>query len=152
MGAVRIWGLGAGALAFLACGAAWAQVAPQSPPPAPAAPHPVHHRHHHVRYHRPSAAPPAPGQTAPQTDADGTTPAPVPNENIGPPRSPPDTSAQVNPGSLQIHYPALGNGYLPGSSPQDMANQQTPSVPGVTVKVPLQPAEPQPLPPPGQGH
>jgi hypothetical protein len=88
-----------------------------------------------------------PSQPGPQADA-GTTPAPVPNEDIGPPRTGQDPRPSLDPGSLQIHYPPLGDGYLPGSSPQDMANQQTPSVPGATVKVPLQQAAPATLPPP----
>jgi hypothetical protein len=124
---------------------AWAQ-APAPPPPAPVRLH--HHHHHHVSYHRP-AQPLANSPAAAGTHmAAGTSPAPVPNENIGPPQPPPDTSAEVDPGTLHIHYPPLGNGYLPGSSPQDMANTQTPQVPGVTVKMPLQPDTPQPLPPP----
>jgi hypothetical protein len=118
--------------------------------------HPVRrHRRHTVRYHRAAPAAP-PSQPAPQAAADGTTPAPVPNEDVGPPRKAPDTDASVDPGTLQIHYPPLGNGYLPGSSPQDMANTQTPKVPGVTVNVPLQQATPQPAapgaPPAGTGR
>jgi hypothetical protein len=118
-------------------------VVPEKPHPAP---HHARYRHRHVMRLRP----PAPvGTPAPvQAGSPGTTPAPVPNEDIGPPRSPPDTSASVNPGSLSIHYPPLGQGYLPGSSPQDMANTQTPKVPGVTVKVPLDEARPETLPPP----
>lgn len=128
-----------------------APIRAQAQAPAPATPAPVHHhRHHHAVYHRPPPAPPASPEAAPQASA-GTSPAPVPNENIGPPQAPPDTSTQVDPGTLHIHYPPLGNGYLPGSSPQDMANTQTPQVPGVTVKMPLQQGQPQTLPPPGQG-
>jgi hypothetical protein len=33
-----------------------------------------------------------------------------------------------------------------------MANTQTPKVPGVTVNMPLQQAQPQPLPPPTDPH
>ena len=110
----------------------------------PCAPSPPPHR-------APAAQPPAPiGSPAPSQAEAGTTPAPMPNEDIGPPRAPTDTSASVDPGSLSIHYPPLGNGYLPGSSPQDMANTQTPKVPGVTVNMPLQQPQPQPLPPPAE--
>jgi hypothetical protein len=115
---------------------------------APDAPPKRHqHRRHHADYHRPAPPKLTGPSAAAQQVAAGTAPAPVPNENIGPPQAPPDTSTQIDPGTLHIHYPPLGNGYLPGSSPQDMANTQTPQVPGVTMKMPLQQATPQPLPP-----
>jgi hypothetical protein len=127
-------------------------VVAQAPAPAAAqaVPAPSAHprRRHHALYHRPPQAHPA---AAAPLVAGGTSEAPVPNENVGPPEAPPDTRTQIDPGTLHIHYPPLGNGYLPGSSPQDMANTQTPQVPGVTVKIPLQQGQPQTLPPPGQG-
>ncbi len=127
------------------------ELPPASTPPV-AAPVKTHHARHHRRHTvRLQAQPSAPiGSPAPSQAEAGTTPAPMPNEDIGPPRAPTDTSASVDPGSLSIHYPPLGNGYLPGSSPQDMANTQTPKVPGVTVNMPLQQAQPQPLPPPAE--
>jgi hypothetical protein len=129
----------------------FAPIGARAQAPAAAAPPPAHHhRHHHAIYHRKPPVPPPSPEGAPQASA-GTSPAPVPNENIGPPQAPPEPSTQIDPGTLHIHYPPLGNGYLPGSSPQDMANTQTPQVPGVTVKIPLQQGQPQPLPPPGQG-
>ena len=109
----------------------------------------VHHVHHRRRHAGLTPAAPAPIAPAPlQAGSPGTSPAPVPNEDVGPPRTPPSTDASVDPGNLSIHYPPLGQGYLPGSSPQDMANTQTPKVPGVTVNVPLQQARPETLPPP----
>jgi len=125
------------------------ELPPASTPPVapPAQPHHAHrHRHHLMRL---KAQPPVPAGALPPSQASaGTTPAPVPNEDIGPPRAPTGTSATVDPGNLSIHYPPLGNGYVPGSSEQDMANTQTPKVPGVTVNVPWQQAQPQQLPPP----
>ncbi len=135
-----------------------AQAAPAQPEPAPASvpspATPVHrHRHRHTARHPLTQAPsPVPPPARSDADAAGTTPAPVPNEDIGPPRVPPGTSPSLDPGSLHLHYPPLGDGYLPGSSPQDMANSQTPKVPGATYTVPLQQAAPQPLPPPGPAH
>ena len=127
----------------------------QELPPAAVPQVQVPPRTHHLRRHRHrviglQGQPPAPiGTPAPQeAGTAGTSPAPVPNEDIGPPRTPTATDPSVDPGNLSIHYPPLGNGYLPGSSPQDVANTQTPKVPGVTVKVPLEQARPEILPPP----
>ncbi len=121
-----------------------------APPPAKPVPH---HHHHRVTHHlRPQPGAPIPQPAPSETDAAGTTPAPVPNEDIGPPRAAEQTSPSLDPGSLRLHYPPLGDGYLPGSSPQDMANTQTPKVPGATYTVPLQQGVPQTLPPPGAEH
>ena len=133
----------------LPCHRSLAQDAPPAaPPPAPPGLHHPHHRHHHVSRLRTQAPAPLGEPAPPRADTAGTTPAPVPNEDIGPPRAPAGSSPSVDPGNLSIHYPPLGSGYLPGSSPQDMANTQTPKVPGVTVKLPLAQARPAQLPPP----
>ena len=137
-------------------------------PPAPVdgtgtapVPHRVH-RHHHAR-HRPvhlqapastepsEAQRDAAAQKAASNAAAGTSPAPVPNEDAGPPRAGQSASAQVTPGTLGIHYPPLGDGYLPGSSSTDMDNQTTPAVPGVNYHAPIQNPAPQPLPTPQAG-
>ncbi len=139
---------GFGSIALLAAttGLAVAQTAK-----APVKPAAHHHRHrtHHV--HVPPAPPSVPAPAS-EADADGTTPAPVPNQDIGPPGAQASTSPSLDPGSLHLHYPPLGDGYLPGSSPQDMANTQTPKVPGAVYTVPLQQGVPQTLPPPGTEH
>ena len=132
----------------LPCGQGFGQTPPPSAAPQVKAPviHHVHRRRRRVGLRPAAPAPVAP--PAVQAGSPGTSPAPVPNEDVGPPRAPTSTSATVDPGNLSIHYPPLGQGYLPGSSPQDMANTQTPKVPGVTVNVPLQQKPPQTLPPP----
>ena len=122
-------------------------IAVAQPSPAPVKP-PAHHHHRHRTRHIHVPPTPAPPPAAPETDAAGTTPAPVPNEDIGPPNTQSSASPSLDPGSLHLHYPPLGDGYLPGSSPQDMANTQTPKVPGAVYTVPLQQGVPQTLPPP----
>jgi hypothetical protein len=151
--------IGAGALLVLASGPATAQdAAPLTAPAAKPAAISTHsaalhrHLHHRTRHLHLQTQVPVPDAARPETDAAGTTPAPMPNEDIGPPRAPASTSPSLDPGSLHLHYPPLGDGYLPGSSPQDMANSQTPKVPGATYTVPLQPAPRQTLPPPGTGQ
>ncbi len=111
-------------------------------------PHHTRHRRRHVVHLRPEPAAPTAAPAPVQAGSPGTAPAPMPNEDVGPPRAAPNTDASVSPGNLSIHYPPLGQAYLPGSSQQDMANTQTPKVPGVTVKVPLEQAHPEILPPP----
>jgi hypothetical protein len=48
---------------------------------------------------------------------------------------------------MQLHYPETGNGYLPGSSPSSLDDEQTPKAGGVLMTMPLHDA-PTPLPPP----
>jgi hypothetical protein len=112
--------------------------------------HPVRHharRGSHARHH---TAPP-PTNVEPQARAP-TPPAfseaPTPNDNLLPPHEyiPPATA--VVPGTLQLHYPPSGNGYVTGSSPQALDDDRTAKVPGVTLHVPLQPDPPPPMPPP----
>jgi len=144
--------LGAVCLACLVGGPAAAQAPQASAPAAPSPAHPVHHHRHRTRLSlhpaTPSPATPSPAQVA----AAGTSPAPVPNEDIGPPRAPLDSRGEVTPGSMSIHYPPNGDGYLPGSSSSDMDNRTTPSVPGVQYQAPLASPAPQPLPPPDAGR
>jgi hypothetical protein len=162
--------LGLSGLLVLACGPAAAQEAsPVSganaarpgaamPREAPGKQSPVTHPKHRRHRHRASlrvpdlnnvpALRPSPAQQA----AAGTTPAPVPNEDIGPPQRPLDAGGEVTPGGMSIHYPPLGDGYLPGSSSTDMDNRTTPAVPGLKYEEPIQNPPPQPLPPPDAGH
>jgi hypothetical protein len=116
---------------------------------------PARHVHHHPRRHshvtRHHAAPPPAQRTESETRAP-TPPAyseaPTPDSNLLPPHEyiPPDTS--VVPGTLQLHYPPSGNGYVTGSSPQALDDDRTAKVPGLTLHVPLQPGAPPPMPPP----
>jgi hypothetical protein len=154
-------GVAVAALVGLTGGAARAQ-APQAPAPVvqPAAPAPAqavphHTAHHRHRAHRHQAAvtplaAPAPSPVAAENA--GTAPAPVPNEDAGPPRAAPGTAATVTPGSMSIHYPPTGDGFLPGSSSSDMDNHTTPAVPGVQYQAPIANPAPQALPPPGNGQ
>jgi hypothetical protein len=119
--------------------------APTAPAPAPH--HTVHHARRHHRHGHP--AKPAPeAQTAAPVQPPAYTEAPTPNGNLLPPQEsvPPNTS--VLPGTMQLHYPPSGEGYVPGSSPQAMDDARTAKVPGVTLHVPLQQDPAQPLPPP----
>jgi hypothetical protein len=121
---------------------AFAQTAP------PAAPAHVHH--HRPRHHAPrvaSAPPPAMNATV-SPNLPGS-PAPVPNEAETPPKGPPPTqSTNINPAIMGLHYPEVGNGYIPGSSPQAMDDASAERAGGVQVTVPLKSAAPAPLPAP----
>jgi hypothetical protein len=64
----------------------------------------------------------------------------------------PGAAATVTPGSMSIHYPPTGDGFLPGSSSSDMDNHTTPAVPGVQYQAPIANPAPQALPPPGNGQ
>lgn len=136
-------------MSVLGQGVAWAQDGPP-PPTAASAPHPHHpttHRHW-VRRHRLASTAPATSATPAPVPRPSYTAAPTPNANLLPPSGyvPPATS--VEPGTMQLHYPPSGEGYVTGSSPQAMDDARTAKVPGVTLHVPLQPPGPQPLPPP----
>ena len=124
----------------------------QAPPAAPRSIHSTVHRHRHRR-HTVAPKPPPEAQTAAPVQAPVYTEAPTPNGNLLPPQEsvPPNTA--VLPGTMQLHYPPSGEGYVPGSSPQAMDDARTAKVPGVTLHVPIQPDAPPPLPPPGDpGH
>jgi hypothetical protein len=106
--------------------------------PEQAAPKPAHHVHHtrHSRHVARPATPAAPS-AAQNTAAPGTQPAPVPNENVEdvPPGQAPAT--HVTPSMLQLHYPNVGDGYIPGSSPSAMDDRNAAKAPGVEVQVPI---------------
>jgi hypothetical protein len=71
------------------------------------------------------------------------------NEAETPPNGPPPTqSTKINPAIMGLHYPEVGNGYIPGSSPQAMDDASAERAGGVQVTVPLRPAAPAPLPSP----
>ncbi len=104
----------------------------------PAVPKPAHHIHHtrHTR-HVPRPTPPAAPAVAQDRATQGTQPAPVPNENVDdvPPGQAPAT--HVTPSLLQLHYPNVGDGYVPGSSPSAMDDRNAAKAPGVEVQVPI---------------
>jgi hypothetical protein len=104
-----------------------------------------HHRYrHHTRVRVAHVAPP-PAVTRP--DPNALAEAPVPNENIGPPNDdPPPNVPSLHPGNLQLHFPNLGDGYLPASDSATMDNEHAPTVPGLTVRVPLTQSPPTPTP------
>ncbi len=79
-----------------------------------------------------AVAPPVQPPPAPELTA-----APVPDRNLDPPNQALDPGVNVVPGNLQLHFPPMGNGYLPNSSSQALDNSHTPKVPGVTLSVPL---------------
>jgi hypothetical protein len=105
---------------------------------APPASHSHHARHHarHTQRATAQAAPPPAAQRLPAAIA-GTQPAPVPNEDVTdvPPGQAPATT--VTPSLLQLHYPNVGDGYIEGSSPQEMDDRNAAKAPGVEVQVPL---------------
>lgn len=104
-------------------------------------PAPVHHAAHHPHrgphHHAPPklaalpAPPPAPAQTA------VLVPAPVPDPYSRPPVSVPDPDPHLSGGNLQIQYPDIGDGFVPGSSSSVIDNEHMPMVPGLSVKLPL---------------
>jgi len=107
----------------------------QQPPP--------HHRRHHRAVAAPNAAAPLPVAATP--DPTAPTPAPVPNENVSAPQqTPPEGEASLDPGSVQLHYPESGDGFLPGSTADHGDNERAPVVPGVNVVVPLSQTPPPP--------
>jgi hypothetical protein len=151
------------AAAFMAAFGLHAQTPPpQSPPAALQSPAPskLHHVRHHRRHHTapPSSITATTRPPAAEPDDHGFKPAPVPapspasgpdpRAELLPPESKVPNHAEVTPGTMQLHYPFSGNGYVTGSSPQAMDDATTAKIPGVVVKMPLQPATPQPLPPP----
>jgi len=125
------------AAVWLACGLT-AGLARQAPVTPQAAPHHAPARHHraHARQRRHAAQIPAPRPpTAPSTPQQTT--APVPNEAAEPPRDQLQPGLNVVPGNLQLHFPPVGDGYLPSSSSQTLDDSHAPKVPGVTLTVPL---------------
>jgi hypothetical protein len=124
-----------------------------------------HVRHRHVRHRLVAGRVDGMGEgatasavrPAARASADGYVPAPVvpqppaapnPDANILPPTAPVPQHQEVSPQTMQLHYPFAGNGYVTGSSPQAMDDATTAKIPGVIVQMPIQPARPQPLPPP----
>ncbi len=87
-------------------------------------------------------------QTAAPVQRPDYTEAPTPNGNLLPPTEYVPPNAAVIPGTMQLHYPPSGEGYVPGSSPQAMDDARTAKVPGVTLHLPIQPEAPPPLPSP----
>jgi hypothetical protein len=134
-------------LLTLAAAPAWCQPAPRASA-AKTHPAPVHHRHrqHRARLAKHTPAPPPVPVTA-RPDPDALAPAPMPNADITPPqRILPPNQPSLDPGNLQLHYPDIGNGYLPYSSSDYGDNERAPIVPGMSVVVPLTQTPP-PLPP-----
>jgi len=135
-------------LLTLAAAPAWSQpgqsAAAIKPPQAPVR----HHRRIRHPTHaaiRPAAPPPAP--EAARTDPNALAPAPVPDADAtAPPKVLPPNQPSLDPGNLQLHYPDIGNGYLPYSSSDYGDNERAPIVPGMSVVVPLTQTPP-PLPP-----
>jgi len=117
------------------------------PGPKPSAHHTAHHRHARAKHRTASAGKPQEPQTAAPVPP-AYTAAPTPNANLLPPQESVPSDTSVLPGTMQLHYPPSGEGYVPGSSPQAMDDARTAKVPGVELHVPLQPDAPQPLPPP----
>jgi len=116
--------------------------------------HPARIRHHAAA--TPSVAGTVKPPASPAPDR-GYVPAPVvpqppavtdANANLLPPQTGVPTTTQFEPGTMQLHYPFSGNGYVTGSSPQAMDDATTAKIPGVMMKMPIQPPTPQPLPPP----
>jgi hypothetical protein len=104
----------------------------QGPGPRRAVQH--HHAAHHIRETRgiaPLPAPPRPRQAA------TVSAAPVPNESITPPAADPNPVTTLEPRVFSLHYPPQGDGYPPGSSAQDMADEGAARVNGVQLTVPL---------------
>jgi hypothetical protein len=132
-------------LLTLAAPPAWCQPAqPAAPPPAPVHHHRRIHHHKHLAM-RPPAPPTMP--VASRADPNALAPAPVPNVDAAPPQKElPPNQASLDPGNLQLHYPDIGNGYLPNSSSDHGDNERAPIVPGMSVVVPLTQTPP-PLPP-----
>jgi hypothetical protein len=62
----------------------------------------------------------------------------MPNENVSAPRQTlPEGTPSLDPGSVQLHYPETGDGFLPGSTADHGDNERAPVVPGVSIVVPL---------------
>lgn len=105
-------------------------------------PHKTHitvHRHprHHLVRHTHAAAHPA-LQAAPVSRATPTeAEAPVPDLDREPPPNEVPPTTQLSGGNLQLHYPHIGDGYVPGSSSATMDDAHTDKVPGLTVTVPI---------------
>ncbi len=120
------------------------------------APKRVHRHHYHVLHHtRPLAGGPVTVSHSPASA--GFVPAPVvpqptdatdPKANLLPDEASVPKATNVSPGTMQLHYPFAGDGYVTGSSPQAMDDATTAKIPGVIVKMPIQPSPPQALPPP----
>jgi hypothetical protein len=103
----------------------------------------VRHRHHRARHVSRVHLQAAPQQVAARPDPNALAPAPVPNLDVSAPDPPlPPDTASVVPGNLQLHFPSLGNGFLPGSSSSDVSNIDQPNVPGVNIVVPLSTPKP----------
>lgn len=120
-----------------------AGTAPAAHPRTPARSQPHrHHRHRRQATEAGKVTAPAPGARP----SDGLEPAPVPNRDVGPPAAPAPTGAEVTGERLQIHYPPVGDGFLPGSSSTVIDNARAAKVPGVQVKIPVE-HDPAPAPP-----
>lgn len=108
---------------------------------------PAAHRHRARHRRAPAVTPGRVTAPAPRPpDAARLAPAPLPNRDAAPPPAPPQSGAQVSGERLQIHYPAIGDGYLPGSSSVVIDNARAARVPGVQVRIPVS-QDPAPAPP-----
>ena len=100
----------------------------------------VHQQHRTRAHHRPARVmqpvslrlPPAP-YSAPAVSA-----APVPDENVAPPRDRTQPEANVAPAIFALHYPDSGEGYIAGSSPSTIDNEHAAQIGGLQMQVPLQ--------------
>lgn len=97
-----------------------------------------------------AAAPPPPGQDraiAPQlpiaSDVPGaplppSSPAPVPDLQVQAPSSPAQTGLRVAPTFLPLRDPTASEGYLPGSSIEDIEQQDETPTPALDLHAPLE--------------
>jgi hypothetical protein len=109
---------------------------------------PHHARRHRAHHHADNLPAPQPHQDVAVSPALPGSPAPVPDEATLPPTHESSPSTNVSPAIMGLHYPEVGNGYVPGSSPQAMDDKNAASAGGVQVTVPLRPDSPDKLPPP----
>jgi hypothetical protein len=104
--------------------------------PGPGPRHGVHHRA--ARHHRRAAYGIAPLPGAPRAHPTATvSAAPVPDESVTPPVVDTTPTTTLEPKVFSLHYPPQGDGYPPGSSAQDMADEGAARVNGVQLTVPL---------------
>jgi len=95
--------------------------------------HRQHARHHVAPSMQPVSLrlPPAP-YSAPAVSA-----APMPDENVAPPRDHQQPEANVAPAIFALHYPSSGDGYIGGSSPSTIDNEHAAQIGGVQMELPL---------------
>jgi|GEM_PF-3546623 len=124
--------LHAAALGLAVLFSAMPTMADQGPGPRRA----VHHRHATRRARPAFGIAPLPAASRDRAAATVSA-APVPNENITPPAADPNPTTTLEPKVFSLHYPPQGDGYPPGSSAQDMADEGAARVNGVQLTVPL---------------